>query len=323
MKIFSGKLIKIITISLILLLAFIFAGCKSENKTAATAGPYGLKIVATAFPQLDFAREIKEGSNSGTIYLLIKPGSEAHSYEPSPADIIEIQNCDLFICIGGESEAWVDKILNSMDKKKAPAVLSLIDMVEPLKAEHEHGTGNDSHKPVYDEHVWTSPENAIKMVRIIGEKMCELDAERADIYRENIERYTGELDSLSEDFSKAVKSSANKPLVFGDRFPFAYLAHEYGLDCLSAFPGCSSQTEASAATIVSLIDTVKKNKLPVVFTVDFSNEKIAQTIAAETGAKILSLHSCHTVSSDDFEAGVTYLDLMRRNLANITEALSE
>ncbi len=295
----------ILLISALLLLS----GC-----SAATDGD-GVSIVCTAFPQYDFARKITEGTDA-QLTMLIKPGSEAHSYEPTPNDRIKIDECDLFIGVGGESETWAETVLES--GKKSMAILNITDSVELLQTGNHDGHGHSEK----DEHVWTSPANAMKIVRDICDELCDISPDNTDTYRANTEKYLSELEALKNDFQSLALRAKTKTVVFGDRNPFAYLAHDMGLDIHSPFSGCSSHTEASAGEIADIIDLVRDESIGYIFSVSMSNEKIASSISAETGAAILILHSCHTLSADDFKAGVTYIDLMRENLAALTEAIS-
>ena len=300
---------KIVFYILLILSLAALTGCAGTSTSA------DVSIVCTAFPQYDFARQITEGTDV-SLTMLIRPGSEAHSYEPTPNDRIKIDECDLFIGIGGESEAWAETILSS--GKEEMTVLNITDSVELLDTADPDGHGHSEK----DEHVWTSLKNAMKITQDICDSLCELSPENAETYRANTEKYLSELEALASDFDTLAQNAKTATVVFGDRNPFAYLAHDMGLDVHSPFSGCSEQTEASAADIADIIDMVREQNVGYVFKISLSNEKIAASIAEETGAKVLTLHSCHTLSADDFKAGVTYIDLMRQNLTVLTEALS-
>lgn len=292
-------------ITALLLAALVLCSC--AQKTEKTKK---FSVVTTIFPQYDFARAI--GGDTAEYTMLIKPGGEVHTYEPTPADIIKIKECDLFICVGGESESWLEKIIKSTEIPENK-IIRLMDCVDDKIKEEEHDE--------YDEHIWTSPVNARIMLKTIGFKMCELNDKDSMLYLENFKEYDKELETLDEDFKKIVDGAARKTIMVADRFPLRYLTEEYGLEYYSAFPGCSEESEPSPSKIAFLVDKLKEEKLPVVFKVDFSNGKIAETVTENTGAKILALNSCHTISAKDFENGMTYIDLMRENLNNIGEAL--
>lgn len=498
----------------LLLAAFMLTGllsaCGVSKSESAVGANTKLSIVTTIFPQYDFTRQIV--GDYADVTMLLKPGAESHSYEPTPQDIKKIQNADLFIYTGGENDVWVDNILASMGDKK-PETLKLLDcvstvteeVVEGMEHGHEDGeehhhndgefedsevkdrslsdwsgdwqsaypylldgtldevfrhkaeeeqdkteeeykayystgfqtdverikisgdkisffqagkessaeytykgyeiltydsgekgvryqfestspaseapkyiqfsdhlieptegvehfhiySGNDGfsallkemenwptyfdssltgeeiademighdghehdHEEEPDEHVWTSPENAIQIVEKITGILAEKDPANAAAYTANSTAYVEQLRDLDKSFRDTVETGKRKTLLFGDRFPFRYLADAYGLKYYAAFTGCSTETEASAATVAFLTDKTKEEKIPVVFTIELSNEKIADSICDATGAKRLTLHSCHNVSADDFAKGVTYLSLMQQNVAALREALN-
>jgi len=284
-----------------------------------------IKVVATIFAPYDFVREI--AGDKINITMLLPPASESHSFEPTAQDIIKIQNCDVFIYVGSESDVWVDRILDSMDEKytenkKIITLMECVDVVEEEIVEGmEENEQDDDDEPEYDEHVWTSPQNAKLIVRAISDVLCEIDDENAETYRQNTASYITKLDDLDRAFRNVVDNAARKTIVFGDRFPFRYFVDAYGLDYFAAFPGCSTETEPSAKTIAFLIEKIKETQIPVVFHAEMSNGKVAETISGETGAKVLTLHSCHNISKDDFSKGATYLELMTKNVDALKEAL--
>lgn len=275
----------------------------------------GVSIVCTAFPQYDFARQITAGTDT-SITMLIKPGSEAHSYEPTPNDRIKIDECDLFIGIGGVSEEWAETVISS--GKGNMKVLNITDSVELLDTANHDGHGHSEK----DEHVWTSPKNAAKIAQDICNALCEIAPENAETYLANTHKYIAELDALAADFDTLAQNARTKNVFFGDRNPFAYLAHDMGLTIHSPFSGCNEQTEASAGEIADVIDLIRSEKAEFIFKISLSNEKIASSMAQETGTQVLTLHSCHTLSAQDFRDGITYMDLMQKNLEALTEALS-
>lgn len=517
----------IVSIILFGLVLFLFNGCtqgaaKQESAASSVAGGAvsgsaasgsegeqheKLSVVSTIFPGYDFVREVA-GENAD-IHMLLPPGAESHSFEPTPQDIITIRDCDVFIYVGGDSDSWVDRILESMDTTDMK-IISMMDLVEtvpeevvegmeedhghshgaesggiydrPLsdwqgawatienalnageldgyithsaeengtdfdtqKAElqkryrsdypavtvtgsglladgkeipyryagyeavesdhgttvwygfeteeagaprfiafSDHGTGSaphedeqeehgeeehseeiphfhirygddslralaemedwaptyfasdasgqqvaeamsghgHSHEEEYDEHVWTSPLNAISIVRHIAQVLEEADGENAETYRANSDTYIGRLEALHASFLEVTENASRKTLVFGDRFPFRYFADTYGLDYYAAFPGCSTETQPSAQTVAFLIDEVQKENIPVVFHIEFSNERMADTICEATGAKKLLLHSCHNLTPQELENDVSYLELMTENVEALRQALS-
>ncbi len=305
---------RIISLLLALMILVSISACTVNDKSNQNEK---LKIIATIFPQYDFARTI--GGNSCDVSMLISPGTESHSFEPTTSDIMELSNCDIFIYTGGESDSWIEGILKSINNPDI-TIISLIDCVTLIEADEEHSHNNHNHSKT-DEHVWTSPLNAVKISEAICNAMCEKDPDNADTYIENYTSYKEELTILDESFREITQSAVRKTLIFGDRFPLKYFAQEYGLDYSAAFSGCSDDTEASASTIASLIDTVKKNNIPVVLKIELSSDNIASTICKETGAKMLTFYSCHNISKEDFDAGETYLSLMQKNAETLKLAL--
>lgn len=314
---------------IILCLALSLCAC---GETPAEIGGEGLDIVCTLFPAYDFAREI--AGEKAKVTLLVPPGSEAHSFEPTPQDIIRIENCDLLICNGGESEAWLEEILAGREKDIPSLVM--MDCVDALEEEtkegmqgvshdHEHEEHEEheehGHEEEYDEHVWTSPVNASLIVSALCERLCAIDPENSGFYRENTGRYQAELQKLDAAFRETVKNGKFDTLIFADRFPVRYFVEEYGLDYYAAFPGCADDTEPSAKTVAFLIDKVRDEDIPAVLFIEFSNEKMADVICEDTGCEKLLFHSCHNVSADQLKAGTSYLELMRGNLESLKEAL--
>ena len=299
-------------IAALLCLCLVLCGC-----TAQPEKPHDetkLQIVCTSFPAYDFAREIAD--DRAELTLLIKPGSEVHSYEPTPKDMIRIQESDLFICNGGESEQWAKTLITP--ELNTIYMMDCVDTVE----ESADGIYNaEDGEPELDEHVWTSPLNAIKISEEICNALCKLDADNAEAYKTNFTAYKAQLMALDREFRQVIKNSGKHTLVFADRFPMRYFALEYGLDCYAAFPGCSSETEPSAKTVAYLIDRVREDKIPAVLYMEFSNQKMADVICEDTGCKKLPFYSAHSVSAEQFEQGVSYLDLMRINLNSLKEAL--
>jgi len=291
-----------------------FASCKGleENKS-----DNKINIISTNFPSYDFAREIcKDKAN---ITMLVPPGTESHSYEPTPKDIIALQNCDLFIYTGGVSDSWIEKILNSLEKPIN--TLKMMDCTEILKEELKEGMQHHTEHSgeEYDEHVWTYPKNAIKITEGIYKKVIEIDSQNKEHYEQNKEKYINEIKNLDNAF-EMLFNNKKVTLIFADRFPFRYFVEGYGLDYYGAFPGCSSETEPNASTVAFLIDKIKAEKISTIFYIELSNKKMCQSIASQTGANIALLHSCHNISKEEKERGETYLSLMYKNYETLKNA---
>ncbi len=316
-------------------LLLLLSGCASPG-TAGSEDSGKIRAVATIFPQYDFLRQI--GGDHLELTMLLKPGAESHSFEPTPADMITVSQSDLFVYVGGDSDAWVETILESVDVSEKE-IVTLMDCVETVAEEdvegmetHGHAHDHEDEDPTaadgdheeaeQDEHVWTSPRNAVRIVEKLRDALIAVDPENAGDYTQNAADYIDRLNRLDQEFQETVDTAKRHTILLGDRFPFRYLADAYGLDYYAAFPGCSSESEASAKTIAFLIDKAKEEKIPVVFSIELSNEKMTDSICEATGATKLQLHSCHNVTRDDFEQGITYLDLMERNVQALKEALN-
>ncbi len=276
-----------------------------------------ISVVTTGFAPYDFAKQI--AGERCDVTMLLSPGEESHTFEPTPSDIMKIEDSDVFIYGGGESDEWVNDILDSIDNKKTE-IVKMMDVTEIKKEDVFDYMEHEEDEEEYDEHVWTSPVKSIEIVRAICDALCRKDKVNEELYRANTSNYIEKLKELDNGFKELSKRADGKYFVVGDRFPFKYLADEYGFSYYAAFPGCSAQTEASPSTIAFLIDKVKKENIPAVFKVDLSTGNVASSISESTNAKVLTLYSCHVVSADDFAAGETYISLMKRNIEALSKA---
>lgn len=303
-------------------------GCSSFRK-AKDEGR--LKVVATVFAEYDFLKNI--AGNKINLSMLLLPGADAHSFDPTPKDMVAVQEADLFVTIGGESDAWAETILESVDGNvETVKLMDCVDkvveeeMVEGMQVEehsHEEHSGEHHHEEKeFDEHVWTSPKNAIQIVQKLCDTLCSLDAKNAKEYQKNTADYIAKLKELDKQFTEVVENAKRKEIIVADKFPFRYFADAYNLEYYAAFPGCSTQTGASAETIAFLIDKVKEENIPVVFHMELSSEDMCDIICDETGAKKAQLNAVHNVSRIDFDKGIGYLDLMKDNVVVLNEALN-
>lgn len=313
------KLFAFLMAALIMMCAF--SGCGETDKAQ------GLKVVCTAFPQYDFAKNIL-GDTDYSLTLLTENGEDLHSYEPTAADIVEIGSADLFIYVGGTSDEWVEDIFKSANNP-ALETLAIMDCVETLDEErvagmqhgHEHEEDH-AHETQKDEHVWLSLRNAAAITEAINAKLCEIDSDNASAYSANAENYINELNALDAEYKSTVDSAKRNVLLFADRFPFRYLTESYGIEYYAAFTGCSSESEASFETMASLIDKTNELSLPIILTIDGSDGSLAKTVCSETGAETRTLDSCQSVSKTDIESGTTYIGIMTSNLEILREALN-
>lgn len=306
-KLMESYMKKLISLLLLLIFTVGLFGCTQNSVDSGK-----LQIVTVNFPGYDFARQLS--GEKAEVTMLIPAGAETHSFEPTTSDIVKISQCDIFIYTGGESDTWIDSLIKSADNPNME-IISLIDCVEAKAHEDEH-----SHSEI-DEHVWTSPKNAIKICNKISSVLVSKDSKNQSYYGNKLDSYIDKLEALHKEFREVIDGGVRKTLVFGDRFPLLYFAEEYSLNYHAAFSGCSEDTEPSAGTVAELIETVKKENIPVIFKIELSADSIAKTIAEETGAEVLTFYSCHNVSKEDFDKGETYLSLMNKNVDSLKIAL--
>ena len=321
-------------ISLLLVLtltAGVLAGCGRQNAPTASDDTK-LSIVTTIFPEYDWVREIVgEKADHAEITMLLDSGVDLHSYQPTAADMIKISDCDLFIYVGGESDRWVADALQEAVNKDM-VVLNLLDVlgdrveeekiVEGMEADEEKG---EEDGPEYDEHVWLSLKNAETLCSAISDALQQIDPANKDTYAANAAAYTQKLAALDAKYQAAVDTAAHKTILFGDRFPFRYLADDYGLSYYAAFVGCSAETEASFETVSFLARKVDELNLPCVLTIEGAQHKIAETIVqntAEKNQRVLVMDSMQATTAQDAANGTTYLSVMEQNLSVLNEALS-
>lgn len=303
-----------------------------------------LRIVASNFPCYDFARAITGGK--AEITMLIPPGNEVHSYEPTPQDMVTIGNCDLFLYTGGESDEYIEEILDSFSHRSFHTI-KIMDFVTLYEEEtiegmqvrgqsHDHDSvepayedcedyeedaakQSQAHEEEYDEHVWTSPKNAIRIIKGMEEVISLMDQENAQFYEEHAEHYVEQISNLDKRFEKLFENSKEQALFVGDRFPFLYFAKEYGITYYAVFPGCNGESEPSARTMAFFIEKAREYEAKTIFYLELSNSQTAQAVAEAIGADSGELHSCHNVTKEDFFNGVTYVELMERNYRRLKE----
>lgn len=304
----------------LLLCAFmLFALCACSEQGEKTEGDgEKLQVVCTLFPQYDFVREI--AGDCVELTLLLPPGVESHSYDPTPSDMKAVASADIVIRVGENMETWSSKLMGSAGD--GAVLLDLADEMGLELEAHEHD--DDEHADSAEErdpHIWTDPVLAKDMVRIITEKLCELDEKNAAEYDSRSELYISKLEALDKDIKEIVGNAKRKTVVFSGRFALKNFTDRYGLKAVSALDACADNSEPSAAAVAKIVDTVKDENIPVIFYEELIEPKTAKIISSETGADMLLFHSCHNLSKDDFNSGETYLSLMRKNVENLREAL--
>ncbi|MBD9202102.1 MAG: zinc ABC transporter substrate-binding protein [Eubacterium ventriosum] len=375
-----GLLRKTIVLLLSVSMIFSLVGC-SGTKTSDKEKEYRLKIVTSLFPYYDMARAVIGDVKGIDLKMIVTPGQDSHSFEPTPSDVIQMENADVLIYNGGSLETWIDTLLDSLNNKNQ-IQMKMMDYVDVLNEEivegmdtrfeehdhdeHSHKEDNhnkenhkeDSHSEdsynqeegshsedslkheehshdsevsdheeeshnETDEHIWTSPVNEIIMTEKICEALSKALPEEKENFQKNAENYISQLKELDNEFRTIVENAKTNEIIFADKFPLQYFAKEYGLKYYAAFPGCGSDMEPSAKTIAFLVDKIKEDNIKAVFYLELSSHIVANAIETDTGAKPLQFNSCHNITQKQFDSGVTYVDLMKKNVNNLKIALGE
>jgi zinc transport system substrate-binding protein len=301
---------------LILVLAVLpLSSCKGDD-----ADNDGLSIVCTVFPYYDMCKNIV--GSAGEVTLLNKGGTDLHSYEPTMNDIKIISKCDIFVYGGGYSDSWVEETVK-VSGNKSLKMIRLLDYVTNYVEGHDHvhhpGEDHNHSADEVDEHIWLSLKNASKICEVVYNTVLEVDSDNNSVYLQNYSDYTGKIGELDNKFQKMVEENAITPLLFADRFPFRYFVEDYNIVYFAAFPGCSSETLATFDKMAELISTVNMLGLEYIFVIEGSNKDIAEAISDQTGAKILQLNSCQSVSEKDVANGISYLSVMEYNYSVLSE----
>ena len=329
------KRVVLVTIAALLLISLCAVGFSACSPLSLySEGDGALNVVVTIFPPFDLAREV--GGERVTLTLLQDNGADLHNYTPTSATLDALASADLFIYIGGTSdEAWIDQAIEASGNDKLTK-LCLMDCVEPIHAEleadwsgdeHDHGHEHEEHTHeghghFADEHVWVSVRNAMRMVEAISDVFSSIDTDGAEYYEARAKSYTERLSLLDTELEDIFEGADMPLLVVADRFPFVYLFHDYHMPYIAAFSGCSTETNASFDTQIRLIDAVRDNSLPCVFTTESGDGILAKTVSVETGCRVIALDSMQSVTRGDIEGGATYISIMEKNISELKEVFS-
>lgn len=312
---------KIISVILSLaLFASLFVSCGVKPDTESDGK---LKLTATLFPQYEFAKAV--AGDKAKVTLLLPPGTEAHMYDPTPNDISAVYKSDMFLYTGDDMEPWAKSVISSAPK--SVKICDISKAAELKHNEHELDLLTDSHDEhdcehhENDTHFWLDLNNSIKAVGFIRDELSAIDKYNADYYADNAKKYIEKLQKLKAEYNDALSIPNKKVLAFGGKFSYYYLIDEFSLKYISAYDDCCSESEPSVKRIVDIINFIEKNDIKVIYYEELSEPVIARQISNQTGAELLLLHTCHNLSKEDFENGVSYIDLMEQNLKNLKEGI--
>lgn len=319
-----------------IILCVSMTGCADKQNKAENDKTYKFKIMTTLFPYYDFAKAVVGENEDIRVELLVSPGQDDHSFEPTPKDIVAINKADLFIYNGGSIENWVEETIDSLDNNHQyrMRMMDFIDRdelesinfaqekeTEQLFAVEEHHHEEEHGHSEIDEHIWTSPVYAQILVKSICDELCSLLPGYSDEFIKNSENYINQIREIDVQFRNIVSKSENKEMIFADKFPLKYFANEYGLKYYAAFPGCSGDTEPGAKTVAFLIDKVKAGKVNGIFYLELSSTAMADVICEDTDVLKYQFNSCHNITMKQFREGVSYIDLMKENVKVLDKAL--
>lgn len=276
-----------------------------------------IEVVATLFPQYDFVKQV--GKDKVSVSLLLPPGTETHTYDPSPKDIININKSKLFVYTGEYMEPWAESIASSIDK--SVKVLDVSSGIEYIKEEHNHEEEHE-HEHEYDPHIWLDISNAKIMVDNILKSLIEIDGENAEYYTQNATEYKEKLDELDMKFENVISSGKRNIICFGDKFAYMYFIQRYNLEYITAYDSCSSSSEPSVARVLEIEEKIQKENIPVIFYESLSEGTVAKSIARDMNIQALEFSSVHTVSLEDVQNGATYISVMEKNLDSLSKALN-
>lgn len=310
-----------------------FAAEQSEDQAPPSFSAKKLKIIATLFPQYDFVRRI--AGERGEVRLLLPPGAESHSFEPTPADIRDIADADVFIYTGKHMEPWAERLARSSTAEHAVVVDasrginihesdsdddgdSDSDSDHEAHAEHEHSDGHDHSS---DPHIWLDPVMAGMMADNIGRALAEKDVENAAFYLANARELGADIDKLNDDIAERIAGLPKRLLVFGDRFAFSWFFTRYGLEWASPYKSCTAGSEPGLRAVIDAIALTKREGIKYIYVEDMTTSRMAEVISKESGAGILRVDSLHNPPLDKQKAGAGYVSIMRENLSVFAKGL--
>lgn len=291
----------------------LLCGCGPASVNGSTDNK--LQVVCTLFPQYDFARAV--AGERADVSMLLSPGTDSHSYDPTPSDMLSVTKSDIFIYVSPYMETWAQ----TMAASAAEAGVQVVRLDSDVTLLDDHHHDHDELHGDYNGHIWTDPVIAAQMVRVIADSLSSADPEGAAIYSANAEEYIKKLNGLDGRLQNIAQNRKRSTALFAGKFAFSYMFERYGFEYIAAYSSCSADGEPEAAEMVRIIDSIRNDGVPCVYYEELTEPRVARTIADETGCEMLLLHSCHNLSREEFERGATYIELMNQNVTNLEKGL--
>jgi len=311
MRFLSFLLILLLSVSMVSIIS-----CRKKEQPF--TGQKKLNVVTTLFPVYDFTKNI--AGDKAQVTLLLPPGVEPHSFGPKPGDMLRINTADVFVYTGKYMEPWVDGILKGVDSNKLIVVDASKDIVlndddaDERDHDHQHGHGK------VDPHIWLDLSNALKMVDNITEGLVQKDASHKEYYLKNAGTYKAALKTMDEKYRTSFLTCKQHTFVHGGHFAFGYLANRYNLQYIAAYHG-SPDAEPTPKRLIELKNKLKQHNIKYIYYEELILPRISEIISRETGTTMLKLHGAHNISKEDMDKGITFLDIMDKNLENLKVGL--
>ena len=308
---------------LLVLILVLSVGAACRKKAEEAAGGKKLQVVTTLYPVYDFARVV--AGDKANVELLLPPGMEPHSLEPKPEDIFRVSKADLFIFTDIYMEPWAADLLKVVENGRVLVVdagkgARFLPAAEE-EGHDEHGEEKGHHHGKgMDPHIWLDLDNARLMVGNIAEGLAAKDPANRGYYLDRAAAFKEKLATLDRRFRDELANCATRMFLHGGHYAFGYLAARYNLQYKSAY-AVSANAEPTPRKIAVLVNLMKSNKLQYIFYEELLAPTMAETIARESGARLLKLHGIHNVGRDELARGVSFISLMEQNLGNLKVGL--
>lgn len=293
-------------------------GSTSSAGSAATKGDK-LDVVASFYPMADFAQKV--GGDHVNVTNLVPAGTEPHEWEPSSSDIKAIQNSDVFIYNGADMEGWVDDTLASTDTSKTTVCKASDGIKLRMAAEEGDSSEEHEHAGEHDPHVWLSPKNAKAELKNIEQALIKADPDNKADYQANYKKYAKKFNALDQKYADALSKTKGRSIVVSHE-AYGYLCDEFGLT-QEPITGMDAEGEPDAQTMAKIVQFIKDNNVKTVFGEDLVSQKVAKTIADETGAACVQLNPVEGLTDKQLKDGEDYLSVMNDNLDKLVKALDQ